>query len=1181
MLEKKPEMLCDGSSKTFYGVYFVLLGFDLTAEEKIRSKLVDGGGVDVGRCGPDCTHVIVGKLVYDDLACVTALQEGKTIVTGLWVDHSFDIGMPVDPASIMYRPLRDLNGIPGAKSLIVCLTGYQRQDREDIMTMVGLMGANFSKPLVANKVTHLICYKFEGEKYELAKKMKKIKLVNHRWLEDCLRAWELLPEADYDKSGHELETMEAQAKDSEDEAEDMAKRQEGDTVIVATPQNSRCWLRSPIQDIGASSRMPDIGNTNEVSLVKEKETTPSRTQLKESPNQCFEISGSTAIGIRGKMSSGAPSNSGNISSNSVSASKIDGNSHPSSASELHPACYSQRTPNRTCLPLDIGHVKNRAGNISPLAKLQVGDVLNMSPSKIELERTSFDGEHAVSNKTPCCPDDAKISTLPEKRKIAVSGGSSKLQKKSHDSEFVLECALGVIETEMPQPTSPIHHGPHDTAAYQSPQDNQLGIDADLEPSAVNVSGIVAPKIVRDSSEQEPQTSLKKLKGTNFASKSPEDIDVISNAPEDSSNEATEPHHGPQNLNVPSPGAERLGVQNSELTANLDCPMVGDDNSRPKPLKRKLLYRKTYASKPGFGRGKVLNKKGSIFMKQKVSPEDSATRSTMKEKNEDLQRLVDQTKNVEMKSLSECGNQTPNKLGLADNETEASEDNENGLDAAVCKLVTVDTHAPNEVNTCKGTDDNIVDMIDQTVISVGEAANMEAKNAASGKKLEPGESNLEESARGEKKTSSKRCPLVETKKKKPSLVTNSKKGVKCKSRFEETKGKYEKEPLADRNMKARSGDTGKPSTQDTEQENRPVNIEGKNLNQNKKVGKVTPNSDRKHTEPESGNPDLVTEEQVLKEPAWFILSGHKLQRKEFQQVIKRLKGRLCRDTHQWSYQATHFIVPDPIRRTEKLFAAAASGRWILKTDYLTACNEAGKFLAEEPFEWHKKGLSEDGAINLEAPRKWRLLRERTGHGALYGMRIIIYGDCIVPPLDTLKRVVKAGDGTILATSPPYTRFLQSDIDFAIVSPGMPRVDIWIQEFLRHEIPCVSPDYLVEYVCKPGYSLDRHVQYNTHAWAEKSFKKLESRMNEIAVDISPQNDNSIADIPCQVCGSCDGGEVMLICGNEGGSKGCGIGTHIACCDPPLQHIPEEDWYCSKCSGKNTKKMPRKLTDRKSVV
>ena len=97
---------------------------------------------------------------------------------------------------VMYMPLKDLNGIPGAKNLVVCLTGYLRHDRDDIMvrvlvligfllellqlvvllllclilvfsrqTMVALMGAEFSKPLVASKVTHLICYKFEGLLY--------------------------------------------------------------------------------------------------------------------------------------------------------------------------------------------------------------------------------------------------------------------------------------------------------------------------------------------------------------------------------------------------------------------------------------------------------------------------------------------------------------------------------------------------------------------------------------------------------------------------------------------------------------------------------------------------------------------------------------------------------------------------------------------------------------------------------------------------------------------------------------------------------------------------------------------------------------------------------------------------------------------------------------------------------
>ncbi|KAK1278899.1 BRCT domain-containing protein [Acorus gramineus] len=299
-----------------------------------------------------------------------------------------------------------------------------------------------------------------------------------------------------------------------------------------------------------------------------------------------------------------------------------------------------------------------------------------------------------------------------------------------------------------------------------------------------------------------------------------------------------------------------------------------------------------------------------------------------------------------------------------------------------------------------------------------------------------------------------------------------------------------------------------------------------------------------------------------ESAWFILSGHRLQRKEFQKIIRRLRGRFCRDSHQWSYQATHFVVPDPVRRTEKFFAAAASGRWILKTDYLAASSQAGKFLEEEPFEWHQKGLSEDGAINLEAPRKWRLLRQRTGHGAFHGMRIIVYGECIAPPLETLKRVVKAGDGVILATSPPYTRFLSSGVDFAIVSPGMLRVDSWVQEFLRHQIPCVVPDYLVEYVCKPGYSLERHVLYNTHAWAEKSFANMLSRSEEIVEPTLP-SEQAEEDISCVVCGSRDREEVMLICGDQEGAVGCGVATHIDCCDPPLKAVPDEDWFCSSCS------------------
>ena len=41
-----------------------------------------------------------------------------------------------------------------------------------------------------------ICWKFQGPKYELAKKLKII-IVNHRWIEDSVRQGRRLPETSY------------------------------------------------------------------------------------------------------------------------------------------------------------------------------------------------------------------------------------------------------------------------------------------------------------------------------------------------------------------------------------------------------------------------------------------------------------------------------------------------------------------------------------------------------------------------------------------------------------------------------------------------------------------------------------------------------------------------------------------------------------------------------------------------------------------------------------------------------------------------------------------------------------------------------------------------------------------------------------------------------------------------
>ncbi|KAM0997672.1 hypothetical protein ACFX2C_007529 [Malus domestica] len=92
-------------AKTFVGVRFLLLGFDPFDEHQVRSKLVDCGGEDVAHYSPNCTHVIVDKIVYDDPVCVAARNDAKTLVTALWVHHSFDVGLPIDPTWVSFFPL--------------------------------------------------------------------------------------------------------------------------------------------------------------------------------------------------------------------------------------------------------------------------------------------------------------------------------------------------------------------------------------------------------------------------------------------------------------------------------------------------------------------------------------------------------------------------------------------------------------------------------------------------------------------------------------------------------------------------------------------------------------------------------------------------------------------------------------------------------------------------------------------------------------------------------------------------------------------------------------------------------------------------------------------------------------------------------------------------------------------
>lgn len=163
---------------------------------------------------------------------------------------------------------------------------------------------------------------------------------------------------------------------------------------------------------------------------------------------------------------------------------------------------------------------------------------------------------------------------------------------------------------------------------------------------------------------------------------------------------------------------------------------------------------------------------------------------------------------------------------------------------------------------------------------------------------------------------------------------------------------------------------------------------------------------------------------------------------------------------------------------------------------------------------------------------------------------------------------------MATSPPYSQHLMDGVDFAIINPECNDQDEHVQEFLSHEVACVTSDYIVDYICHPASSRANHVLYDTHLAVSSAEQRLESNIarGPTEADKSTKPTSKVPsrlskevrvtdDFACVVCGRTDDEKVMLLCG-DGKGNGCGLATHIHCCSPPLFEVPEEDWFCRNC-------------------
>eukprot|EP01080_Neovahlkampfia_damariscottae_P001225 gene1225-11315_t len=179
------------------------------------------------------------------------------------------------------------------------------------------------------------------------------------------------------------------------------------------------------------------------------------------------------------------------------------------------------------------------------------------------------------------------------------------------------------------------------------------------------------------------------------------------------------------------------------------------------------------------------------------------------------------------------------------------------------------------------------------------------------------------------------------------------------------------------------------------------LKGEKQNENNYSFLTNENKKRKNQEVDEKKKKIKKEYNFLLSKSLSGKNGN------YVKIIENLNGKLIES--EFDENVTHVIFKS-CSRTKKFLLSLASGKWILKPEYLIACEKSKKCIDEENYEWNGDEIIEDKHIWLGCIQKWRKYYQTYGYGPFHNWECILIRPAVDEQL--LNEIITTGGGEVV-------------------------------------------------------------------------------------------------------------------------------------------------------------------------